>query len=76
MTLTLIRLLSKDSKKEWLLVKEGEREVLRVDWDDNLLRWIDAHKREIDEEGDVNTFLEYYHHWQQQQEKERQRQKS
>lgn len=42
--LTLTRLRSKDKTKQWLKVKDGERgEVLRLDWNDDLLKWWDAH---------------------------------
>jgi hypothetical protein len=61
MTLKLIRTLSKDRTREWLVVEDGERgEVLRLDWTDNLLEWFDAHREQIDN-GDINPLLEYYH---------------
>jgi len=59
--------------KEWLIVKDGQQqqqrewqkksvdealEVTRLEWNDDLMIWMDAHQKEIDS-GDVNTFLEY-----------------
>lgn len=58
--LTLTRLRSKDKTKQWLKVEDGERgEVLRLDWNDDLLKWWDAHNEEIDN-VDINPLLEYY----------------
>jgi hypothetical protein len=67
LTLLLVRLLDDILNQEWLVVKDSTHEwqsvdeaieVTRLEWNDDLMIWMDAHQQEI-EAGDVNTFLEY-----------------
>ncbi|MGH9974748.1 MAG: hypothetical protein ACRD8Z_02785 [Nitrososphaeraceae archaeon] len=61
MTLALIRFLDDQvyPNKEWLIVKAEGREVTRFPWTADLIKWMNAHKKQIDEDGDINVFLEY-----------------
>lgn len=67
MGLLLVRLLDGILNQEWLVVKDSQyewqnvdeaMEVIRLEWNDDLMIWMDAHQQEI-EAGDVNIFLEY-----------------
>jgi hypothetical protein len=67
MVLHLIRLLDHATRKEWPIVRdaptrgvtvEEAKEIMRLEWSDDLIIWMDDHEEEI-EKGDVNTFLEY-----------------
>jgi hypothetical protein len=67
--LHLIRLLD-DDKKEWLVVRdtptkdmtvvEEAKEVMRLEWNDDLMSWMgtDDHEERI-KAGDLNVFFEY-----------------
>jgi hypothetical protein len=56
--MSLIRLLDNE-EKEWLIVQDSDgREVLKLEWNDDLMIWLDTHEEQI-EKGDINTFLEY-----------------
>jgi hypothetical protein len=57
MTLNLIRVQSRDLS-ERLIVQDGEKEVLTLEWNDDLLTWMNEHDKEI-HKGDINVFLEY-----------------
>jgi hypothetical protein len=57
--MSLIRLLDNE-EKEWLIVQDSDgREVLKLEWNDDLMIWLDTHEEQI-EKGDINTFLEYW----------------
>lgn len=66
MVLHLIRELDRN-KKEWLVVRdaptrgmsiEEAKEIVRLEWSDDLMIWMEAHEKEIDA-GSIDVFLEY-----------------
>ena len=61
MVLRLIRFLddSVNPNGESLIVEAECQEVMRLPWNEDLKEWFGAHEKEIDEDGDVNVFLEY-----------------
>ena len=57
MTLKIIRMASKDRKKEWLVIQDDEgREILKTDWNDDLLAWLneDTHIEDIKNDWTLN----------------------
>jgi hypothetical protein len=55
-------------KKEWLVVRdvptrgmsvEEAKEIMKLEWCDDLMIWMDAYEEEI-KAGDINVFLEYW----------------
>jgi hypothetical protein len=55
LVLRLVRFLDENTNKESLIVEAEGREVTRFPWTADLVRWMDAHTKEIDEEGDDNA---------------------
>ena len=71
----IIRMASKDRKKEWLVIQDDEgREILKTDWNDDLLAWLneDTHIEDI-KNGNIDTLLEY--NWRQRKKEKEKEQK-
>lgn len=59
--MSLVRELDDTTRKEWLIVEdptENDKEVMRLEWNDDLTIWIDAHQEQIDK-GDFGVFFQY-----------------
>ena len=59
--MSLVRELDDTTRKEWLMVEEStdnDKEVMRLEWNDDLTIWIDPHQEKIDK-GDFGVFFQY-----------------